>query len=143
MPRDELASKIGFWPTKFFFEIYDHVSKSDFGPLLNGSNFRFWSRDLLRIEIGAKSEIRSIEKWSKIGFCHLIIIFEEQIEWSKIGYSKKVHHVGMNSFKHFSGAKKGPPRNRFWFVNFNLARNLSSTTVLCPEIRPATVFVAK
>ena len=59
----------------------------------------------------AKLKIWSIEKWSKIGFGHVIIIFEKKIEWSKIGFSKQAHHVGMNSFKHFSGAKKGPPRN--------------------------------
>ena len=42
----------------------------------------------------------------------MIIVFEEKIEWSKIGFSKPADHVGMNSFKHFSGAKKGPPRIR-------------------------------
>ena len=67
---------------------------------------------LLRIEIGAKSEIRTFEKWSKIGFGHVLIIFEEKIDWSKIGFSEQAHHVGMDSFKHFSGVKKGPPRIR-------------------------------
>ena len=105
-----LLRKSDFGPFNFLFEIFDHVSKSVFGPLFNSSNFRFCSRFLLRIEIGAKLEIRSIEKWSKIGFGHVIIIFEEEIEWSKIGFSKQAHHVVMNSFKHFSGAKKGPPR---------------------------------
>ena len=68
---------------------------------------------------GAKSEIRSIEKWSKIGNSKYWKVeqnrirtrdhkFRRQIVWSKIGFSKKVHHVSMNSFKHFSWAKIGP-----------------------------------
>ena len=39
----------------------------------------------------------------------MTIIFEEKIEWSKIGFSKQVHHVRMNSFKHFSCSKTGIP----------------------------------
>ena len=39
--------------SQFFFEIYDHVFQSDFGPLFNSSNFRFWSRLLVLIEIAA------------------------------------------------------------------------------------------
>ena len=31
--RDGLASKNRFWSTQYLFAIYDHVSKSDFGPL--------------------------------------------------------------------------------------------------------------
>ena len=77
------------------------VQISDFGP-----DFYF------EMVIGAKSEIWTIEKWTKIGFGHVIIYFVEKIEWAKIGFSAQAHHVRMNSFKHFSGLKKGPPRNQ-------------------------------
>ena len=107
-PRDELPSKTRFCSRQFFFELFNHVSKSDFAPLLNSSNFWFWSRFLLRVKIGAKSEIRTVEKWSKIRFGHVIIIFGEKMERSKIGFSKQFHHVRIYSFKHFSGAKKDP-----------------------------------
>ena len=38
-----LLRKSEFGTLNFPFEIYDHVSKSDFGPLFNSSNFRFCS----------------------------------------------------------------------------------------------------
>ena len=45
--------------------------------LFNSPNFRFWSRFLLRVEIGPISEIRTFERWTKIGIGHTIINFEE------------------------------------------------------------------
>ena len=66
---------------------------------------------------------------------HIIwFIFEGRI-WTKIGLSRQVHHVRMNSFKHFSWPKKGPPRSYnydhdlpsiFWTVSFPTARILLS-----------------
>ena len=47
----DLLRKFYFDPL-ILFEIYGHVSKSDFGLLFNSSNFRFRSRFLLRIVIG-------------------------------------------------------------------------------------------
>ena len=44
---------------------------------------------LLRIEIGAKSEIRSIEKWSNIGFEHVIINCEYKLSGAKSDFRKK------------------------------------------------------
>ena len=53
-------------------------------------------------------EIRTIEMWTKIELGHVGINFEEKIGWAKIGSSKQAHHVKINSFKHFTGPKKGP-----------------------------------
>ena len=38
--------------------------------------------------------------------------FEIKI-WTQIAFSKQIHHVRVNSFKHFSGPKSIPPRNMF------------------------------
>ena len=76
--RDGLSSKIRLWSTQFLFEIYDHMSKSDFGPLLNDSNFRFWSVfEVKRIEV---------RNW---------------VRQNRVF----VHHVRKNSFKYFCGPK--------------------------------------
>ena len=58
--RDGLTSKKRFWFTQFSFKIYDHVFQSDFGTLFNSSNFRFWSRFLVLIEIALIFEIHAI-----------------------------------------------------------------------------------
>ena len=56
-----------FWHRKVFEGAHSHVMsllrKWDFGP-----DFYF--------ELGPKSQIRTIEKWTKITFWHVIIIFE-------------------------------------------------------------------
>ena len=39
--------------------------------------------------------------------------FRREIEWTKIEFSKQVDHVRMNSFKYFSGPKRGPPRDLY------------------------------
>ena len=63
--------------------------------------------------------IRTIEKWTKIGLGHVGINFEQKIEWAEIGFSRQAHHVEMNSFKHFSGPKKGLPcRTPIFIQNF-------------------------
>ena len=86
----DLLQKSDFDPLNFLFENYDRVSKSDFGPLFNSSNFRLWSRFLLVVEIGPKSEIQTIEKWSKIGIGHVIINNEEKIKWSPLSGQKSL-----------------------------------------------------
>ena len=53
------------------------ITCPDFGPLFNSSNFRFWSKFKVR-RFQIKSEILSIEKWSKIGYGHVIINIEEK-----------------------------------------------------------------
>ena len=61
--------------------------------------------------------------WTKIGnsnYCKVVQNriwtrdhkFRRKIQWAKIGFSKLVHHVRINSFKYFSGTKKRPPRSR-------------------------------
>ena len=44
-----LIRKSDYGPLNILFEIYDHVSKSDFGQLFNNSNFRFWKMNQNRI----------------------------------------------------------------------------------------------
>ena len=89
-----------------YFLVQKSVRRSSFSR--DGLAFQFWSRFLLRIEIGAKLEIRTIEMWTKIELGHVGINFEEKIGWAKIGSSKQAHHVKINSFKHFTGPKKIP-----------------------------------
>ena len=119
LDQSVLKEFIATWslPTKFFIEIYDHVSKSDFGPLCNSSNsVRF------RLEVRIWTNIRTIKKWIKIGFGLVIINFEEILNGPK-----SVHHVRMNSFKYFSGPKKGPTRTID--DNFRVKMTLSPTSM--------------
>ena len=106
-----------FWSRKVFEGVHSHVMGS-----LHFS-----------IKIGAKSEFRTIEKWTKIGLKHVIINFEEKIEWTKIGFSKQAHHVRMNSSKHFSGPKKGPPRTSVMDLDLGLPRSLWTNPLCDPK----------
>ena len=100
-----------FWSRKVFEGVRSHVMnmlrKCDFGPYFY---YKF----------GPKSQIRTIEKWTKITFSRVIINFgplfnsknlrfwsrfETKI-WTKITFSNR--HVRMNSSKHFSGPKNQP-----------------------------------
>ena len=87
-----LLRKSYFAPLNFLFENYDHMCKSEFGNSdCKIGNSNYW-------------KVEQNRNWT----CDYK--FRREIVWSKIGFSNKVHHVRMNSFKHFSGAKKGPPR---------------------------------
>ena len=114
IPRDGLASKILFGPLNFSSKFMITWVTSNFGSLFNSSKSRFWSRFLLRIEIGPKWKIRIFESWTEIGVGHMNHEGRHDhegrraIEWIKIEFSKQVHHLGLNSFIHFAGPKKGP-----------------------------------
>ena len=102
--RVKLASKRQIWSTLYLFEIYDHVSKGKFGPLSNWSKRQVWSRfgenldqtglfqnnshtwfklfkkgkfgpDFFS-ESGPNLPFRTIWKWTKLAFWHVIINFE-------------------------------------------------------------------
>ena len=73
----------------------------------------------------------------------MIIIFDEKIEWSKIEFSKQVTHVRMNSFKHFSGAKKGPPRTRFSISSHEMAVEVFEVLSVVMTSSPEVVRIKK
>ena len=94
-----------FGPEKYLKEFIFTwwLRKFDFGPHI------FFSKFMITCYFESKLEqIRTIENWIKIGLGHVIINFEWKIEWTKIRFPEQAHHVRMNSFKHFSGPKKGP-----------------------------------
>ena len=116
--RVGLASKRQVWSILFFFEIYDHVSKGKFGPLSNCSKRKVWSRfgekfgpklpflnNLNHVwemfwkrqvwsrffsESGPNLPFRTIWKWTKLAFWHVIINFEKKKKWTKPAFSKQI-----------------------------------------------------
>ena len=63
----------------------------------------FWSS--FYCSDGPKAHFRTIWKWTKIAFWHVIIIFEDKTKWTKNAISRQLLHVIWTPLKHFSGSK--------------------------------------
>ena len=97
---------------KFDFGLLNFPSK--FGPLLIT---RFYS------ESGPKSEIRTIKKWTKIGFEHVIINFDEKLGGPKSNFRSKF--IMWELLQTLFWIKKGSPaHSRISKVNLRPVPNL-------------------
>ena len=80
------------------FKIYDHVSNVSIVRIPNFGPSSYFESSYFKYR--TKSEIRTFEKWIKIGF------------------SKQIHHEKLNSCKKFSVAKRDPRVHigNFWKI---------------------------